>query len=128
EGDVFMWCFAHNLSSLKTLHVRYPRCRTSSRAAPLGRLCPSSTSHGAASRGRRPLTKSLPRTGCFARDQGRLLGLSHISDPTMSRQKPGTIPTPIEGFAMAHFSAAEVISLLNLKPHPEGGHFRETFR
>ena len=29
---------------------------------------------------------------------------------------------------MAHFSAAEVISLLNLKPHPEGGHFRETFR
>jgi predicted cupin superfamily sugar epimerase len=25
-------------------------------------------------------------------------------------------------------SAAEVIRLLNLKPHPEGGHFRETFR
>jgi uncharacterized protein len=25
-------------------------------------------------------------------------------------------------------SAAEIIRLLNLKPHPEGGHFRETFR
>jgi uncharacterized protein len=25
-------------------------------------------------------------------------------------------------------TAAEVIRLLNLKPHPEGGHFRETFR
>lgn len=25
-------------------------------------------------------------------------------------------------------SAAEVIRRLNLKPHPEGGHFRETFR
>ena len=30
----------------------------------------------------------------------------------------------------AHLSmtAAEVIRLLNLQPHPEGGHFRETFR
>jgi predicted cupin superfamily sugar epimerase len=25
-------------------------------------------------------------------------------------------------------SAAEIIAHLNLKPHPEGGHFRETFR
>jgi len=25
-------------------------------------------------------------------------------------------------------SAGEVIRLLDLKPHPEGGHFRETFR
>ncbi|MCW5681836.1 MAG: cupin domain-containing protein [Xanthobacteraceae bacterium] len=25
-------------------------------------------------------------------------------------------------------SAAEVIALLDLRPHPEGGHFRETFR
>jgi predicted cupin superfamily sugar epimerase len=25
-------------------------------------------------------------------------------------------------------AAADVIRLLNLKPHPEGGHFRETFR
>ena len=25
-------------------------------------------------------------------------------------------------------SAADVIRLLDLKPHPEGGHFRETFR
>ena len=25
-------------------------------------------------------------------------------------------------------SAADVIRILNLKPHPEGGHFRETFR
>ena len=25
-------------------------------------------------------------------------------------------------------SAAELIRLLDLKPHPEGGHFRETFR
>ena len=24
--------------------------------------------------------------------------------------------------------AAEMIRLLDLKPHPEGGHFRETFR
>jgi uncharacterized protein len=25
-------------------------------------------------------------------------------------------------------SAADIICLLDLKPHPEGGHFRETFR
>ncbi|MBX9876731.1 MAG: cupin domain-containing protein, partial [Beijerinckiaceae bacterium] len=25
-------------------------------------------------------------------------------------------------------TAAEVIRLLELKPHPEGGHYRETFR
>lgn len=29
---------------------------------------------------------------------------------------------------MPELSAAEVIALLHLKPHPEGGHFRETFR
>jgi predicted cupin superfamily sugar epimerase len=29
---------------------------------------------------------------------------------------------------MANLSAAEIVSLLDLKPHPEGGHFRETFR
>ena len=29
---------------------------------------------------------------------------------------------------LALLSAAEVIRLLDLKPHPEGGHFRETFR
>jgi len=29
---------------------------------------------------------------------------------------------------MSELSAAEVIRLLDLKPHPEGGHFRETFR
>jgi uncharacterized protein len=28
----------------------------------------------------------------------------------------------------SELSAAEVIRLLGLKPHPEGGHFRETFR
>ena len=28
----------------------------------------------------------------------------------------------------ARLSAADVIRLLDLKPHPEGGHFRETFR
>jgi predicted cupin superfamily sugar epimerase len=28
----------------------------------------------------------------------------------------------------ASLTAAEVIRLLDLKPHPEGGHFRETFR
>jgi uncharacterized protein len=27
-----------------------------------------------------------------------------------------------------HLSAADVIRLLELEPHPEGGHFRETFR
>ena len=25
-------------------------------------------------------------------------------------------------------TAAEIIALLDLKPHPEGGHYRETFR
>jgi uncharacterized protein len=30
--------------------------------------------------------------------------------------------------AQSHLSAADVIGLLGLKPHPEGGHFRETFR
>ncbi len=29
---------------------------------------------------------------------------------------------------MSELSAADVIRLLGLKPHPEGGHFRETFR
>jgi len=29
---------------------------------------------------------------------------------------------------MAKITAADVIRLLDLKPHPEGGHFRETFR
>jgi predicted cupin superfamily sugar epimerase len=29
---------------------------------------------------------------------------------------------------MPALSAADVIRLLDLKPHPEGGHFRETFR
>jgi hypothetical protein len=29
---------------------------------------------------------------------------------------------------MRELSAAEVIHLLDLRPHPEGGHFRETFR
>jgi predicted cupin superfamily sugar epimerase len=29
---------------------------------------------------------------------------------------------------MRHLSAADVVRLLDLKPHPEGGHFRETFR
>lgn len=28
----------------------------------------------------------------------------------------------------AHLTAADVIRLLDLKPHPEGGHFRESFR
>jgi predicted cupin superfamily sugar epimerase len=30
--------------------------------------------------------------------------------------------------AMSSLSADEIIRLLDLKPHPEGGHFRETFR
>ena len=30
--------------------------------------------------------------------------------------------------ALHHLSAAEVIARLQLSPHPEGGHFRETFR
>ena len=29
---------------------------------------------------------------------------------------------------MTHLSAEDVIRLLDLQPHPEGGHFRETFR
>ena len=29
---------------------------------------------------------------------------------------------------MAEMTAAEIIALLDLQPHPEGGHFRETFR
>src|SRR5438045_4718932 len=30
--------------------------------------------------------------------------------------------------ALSRLSAAEIIARLELKPHPEGGHFRETFR
>jgi predicted cupin superfamily sugar epimerase len=30
--------------------------------------------------------------------------------------------------SIERLSAAEIIRLLNLQPHPEGGHFRETFR
>jgi uncharacterized protein len=33
-----------------------------------------------------------------------------------------------ENWISKHLSAADVIRLLELKPHPEGGHFRETFR
>ncbi|HWK32915.1 MAG TPA: cupin domain-containing protein, partial [Hyphomicrobium sp.] len=29
---------------------------------------------------------------------------------------------------MSELSAADIIRILDLKPHPEGGHFRETFR
>lgn len=29
---------------------------------------------------------------------------------------------------MAELSAADIIAILDLKPHPEGGHYRETFR
>ena len=29
---------------------------------------------------------------------------------------------------LSALTAAEVIRLLDLKPHPEGGHYRETFR
>jgi uncharacterized protein len=32
------------------------------------------------------------------------------------------------GVAVQSLTAAAVIRLLDLKPHPEGGHFRETFR
>ena len=32
------------------------------------------------------------------------------------------------GDAAAQLSAADVVRLLDLQPHPEGGHFRETFR
>ena len=32
---------------------------------------------------------------------------------------------PAEGSGL---SAAQIIELLELEPHPEGGHFRETFR
>jgi len=30
--------------------------------------------------------------------------------------------------ALSRLTAAEIIARLDLKPHPEGGHFRETFR
>jgi uncharacterized protein len=29
---------------------------------------------------------------------------------------------------MSHLAAADIVRLLELKPHPEGGHFREVFR
>ncbi len=29
---------------------------------------------------------------------------------------------------MSHLTAADIIRLLELQPHPEGGHYRETFR
>ena len=29
---------------------------------------------------------------------------------------------------MSKFSAADIVARLDLKPHPEGGHYRETFR
>ena len=29
---------------------------------------------------------------------------------------------------MQNLTASEVVRLLDLKPHPEGGHYRETFR
>lgn len=35
---------------------------------------------------------------------------------------------PPSGAGLESLAAAEVIRLLELEPHPEGGHFRETFR
>ena len=37
-------------------------------------------------------------------------------------------PPTVEGLAAQALSAREVIRLLDLQPHPEGGHYRETFR
>ena len=37
-------------------------------------------------------------------------------------------PRTQEPVLSANLSASDVIRLLDLKPHPEGGHFRETFR
>jgi len=36
--------------------------------------------------------------------------------------------TPNQNTSLSSLTAAEIIRLLDLKPHPEGGHFRETFR
>jgi predicted cupin superfamily sugar epimerase len=38
------------------------------------------------------------------------------------------LPSIFRTIFMRALTAAEIIRLLDLKPHPEGGHFRETFR
>jgi predicted cupin superfamily sugar epimerase len=38
------------------------------------------------------------------------------------------VEEPVLTAVPTELSAADVIQLLDLKPHPEGGHFRETFR
>src|SRR5277367_5544939 len=40
----------------------------------------------------------------------------------------GMVGTSRPRVVMSLLTAADVIRLLDLKPHPEGGHFRETFR
>src|SRR5262249_26124634 len=42
--------------------------------------------------------------------------------------KSANARTGSDGTAVRRLTAAEVIARLALKPHPEGGHFRETFR
>src|SRR5262245_28143443 len=54
--------------------------------------------------------------GWLAADHGR--GLSRPSACVSVRLTP----------SMSSLSAADVIRLLDLAPHPEGGHYRETFR
>src|SRR5437867_2220525 len=42
--------------------------------------------------------------------------------------KQAYLPQSLLGAAMQPLSASDVIRLLALEPHPEGGYFRETFR
>src|SRR5262245_30743967 len=62
-----------------------------------------------------------------------------LSSNTPPQRRPGARPERIASVELkdnlrmvdeeaAMLSAAEIIRLLDLKPHPEGGHFRETFR
>ena len=39
-----------------------------------------------------------------------------------------TTPLTAQNLTAQNLTASDIIRLLDLKPHPEGGHFRETFR
>ncbi len=64
-------------------------------------------------------------------------GITYCSNPTPSAKIPlrtmGKMPgtssaVPPSNATTSTLSAADVIRLLSLAPHPEGGHYRETFR
>ena len=69
---------------------------------------------------RRPIRSCAPTMPKWRNRSGSL-----AARPGKCSRKSASART---GFERANFPQADVIRLLDLKPHPEGGHFREMFR